>query len=317
MHARRRIAPAFAVTALLLFSALPARSGVHLWRVTELFSNADGTIQFIEMTTCCGSAGGEIFVSSQHLRSNSHDFVFPANLTAATLNRHLLLGTAGYSALPGAPTVDYTIPANFFATGGDTISFAVYDTMIFAAGALPTNGTSSLQKDEDDINDIAFVDVNSPTNLHEVTGSVAVVTGPPAVPDGSAGSAPLQVAPLLADGTALRLSFDTQACTANVVNHHIVFGQKSGFPATPGGVYTPLGSVCSVGNVSPYDWLNVPNPPDGLGLIWFIMTTTDATGVEGSGGEDSAGNERRGPGTNGSSGICATAKSVVNTCGNP
>lgn len=316
MLSRRRAALALATAVFLLFSALPAQSGVHLWRITELFSNADGTIQFIEMTTCCGSAGGEIFVSSQHLRSNSHDFVFPANLTAATANKHLLLGTAGYSAL-GGPTVDYTIPANFFAVGGDTITFAVYDTMTFPAGALPTNGTQSLQKLEDDVNDTAFPALNNPTNLHEATGSVAVITGPPAVPDGHSGSNPLQVTPLAADGTSLRLTFDTQACTNNVVNHHIVYGQKSGFPAVPGGAYTPLGSVCSVGNVSPYDWLAVPDPPDGLGLIWFIMTTTDSTGTEGSGGHDSAGNERNGPGANGSSGTCATAKTVANTCGNP
>src|SRR5437867_1499089 len=99
---------------VLLCGTLPAQSGVHLWRITEIFSNADGTIQFIEMTTCCGSSGGEIFLGNQSLRSNSHAFTFPGNLDMTTLNKHVLLGTTGYSALAGAPAVDYTIPSSFF-----------------------------------------------------------------------------------------------------------------------------------------------------------------------------------------------------------
>jgi hypothetical protein len=42
---------------MLLLGSAPAFSGVHLWRVKEIFSNADGTIQFIELATCCGSTG--------------------------------------------------------------------------------------------------------------------------------------------------------------------------------------------------------------------------------------------------------------------
>src|SRR5262245_22342574 len=184
MKSCRCLVPILICFVVLLSSGVPAWSGVHLWRVTELFSNADGTIQFIEMTTCCGSAGGEVFVGGQHLSSNGHDFVFPANLAPGT-NHHILLATDGFAALPGAPTRDYTIPANFFSTGGDTITFAVYDTMIFGAGTLPTNGSSSLNQNEDDATDTAFIAVNSPTNLGENTGSVNAGGGPPAVPDGT------------------------------------------------------------------------------------------------------------------------------------
>jgi hypothetical protein len=299
----------------LLCGSHPAQSGVHLWRLTELFSNADGTIQFIEMTTCCGSAGGEIFVGGQHLTSNTGDFIFPGNLTMSTANKHLLLGTSGYASLPGAPVPDYIIPNHFFSTAGDTLSFAVYDTMIFGAGAMPTNGANSLQKNQDDATDTAFVAVNSPTNLHEQTGSVAAITGPPGVPDGSAGTTPLRVASLAADGASLRVSFDTASCASNVANHHIVYGQRAGFPAAPGGIYTPMGSVCAIGNASPYDWSGVPEPTDGSGLIWFIVVATDSAGVEGSWGVDSAHNERRGPGNNGASGTCAVVKDTTNACG--
>jgi len=301
---------------VLLCSSIPALSGVHLWRVTETFSNADGTIQFIEMTTCCGSAGGEIFVSGQPLSSNTHVFNFPANLTMATANKHLLLATNGFAALPGAPAPDYIIVDNFFSPGGDTITFSVYDTMIFPAGVHPTDGTNSLNKNEDDINDVTFVARNSPTNLHEQTGSVSAVTGPPGVPDGTGGTRPVTTSMLAADGSGLQVSFDVASCT-NAANRHIIYGQKSGFPPTAGGVFSPIGSVCSIGNTSPYDWLGVPQPTDGFPLIWFLLVTTDAGGVEGSWGVDSVGHERVGPGNGGASGTCAVTKNAANTCGHP
>src|SRR6058998_4042174 len=114
MRPRPLISWAAAAAVVLLFSSAPAVGGVHLWRISEIFSNSDGTIQFIEMTTCCGSAGGEIFLSGQVLSSNSHSFTFPSNLTMATANKHLLLATSGYAALPGAPAPDYIIADNFF-----------------------------------------------------------------------------------------------------------------------------------------------------------------------------------------------------------
>jgi hypothetical protein len=114
MRPRQRLSWALIGAVVLLCGTFPAQSGVHLWRIEEIFSNADGTIQFIEMTTCCGSAGGETHLANQVLRSNSKTFTFPADLTMATLNKHVLLGTTGYSALPGAPSVDYTIVDNFF-----------------------------------------------------------------------------------------------------------------------------------------------------------------------------------------------------------
>ncbi|HUD71333.1 MAG TPA: hypothetical protein VMQ62_05160 [Dongiaceae bacterium] len=315
MNLRRGLPLAVLIACSALLIPVPAaRSGVHLWRITELFSNADGTIQFIEMTTCCGSAGGEIFVSGQHLSSNSHDFIFPANLTMATANKHLLLATDGYAALPGAPVRDYTIPANFFSTSGDTLTFAVYDTWTVPGAAIPTNGTSSVNKNQDDATDTPFTATNSPTNLHEGTGSVTVVTGPPAIPDGRGGSTPLTVAPLASDGSSLRLSYDAASCT-NASSHHLIYGQRTGLPSAPGGGFTVLGALCNIGNASTYDWTSIPDPPDGAGLLWYLIVAADATNVEGSWGKDGAGNERLGPGAGGSDGICSTAKSVTNSCG--
>jgi hypothetical protein len=311
-----RISWFVACAVVLVCSGAPAWSGVHLWRITEAYSNADGSIQFIEMTTCCGSAGGEVFLANAVLSSNGHAFTFPGNLapaTPTTPNKHLLLATDGYAALPGVPARDYRIVDNFFAVTGDRLNFAVYDTWTFG-GIVPTDGTNSLNKNEEDSTDTPFIARNSPTNIHNTTGTIAA-GGPPAVPDGLGGTTPLLVASSTPDGSSLRVSYDIASCAASVTNHHIIYGQKSGLPAAPGGIYTPLGAACAIGNAVPYDWLGTPTPDDGQRLLWFLVVTTDSSGVEGSWGKDSLGNERNGPGNAGSSGICAVTRSLTNACG--
>ena len=300
---------------ILVCSGAPAWAGVHLWRITEVYSNADGSVQFIEMTTCCGSAGGEIFLSGSRLTSSSHIFIFPGNLTMTTPNNHVLLATDGYAALPGVPARDYKIDPNFFSPDGDTMTFSVYDTWAFGPGLVPTDGTGSLNKNENDDADTPFVARNSPTNLHDQTGTIGAAGGPPGVPDGLGGTNPLLVSASTQDGSSLRLSYDIASCTNSVANHHIIYGQKSGLPAVPGGLYTPLGAVCGIGNAVPYDWAGTPTPDDGQRLLWFLVVTTDSSGVEGSWGKDSLGNERNGLGNAGASGICAVTRSLTNTCG--
>src|SRR5437773_5399248 len=217
-----RMSRALACAVILLCSSAPALSGVHLWRVEEVFSNADGTVQFIEMATCSGSTS-EVFTGGQVLRSNANSFTFPANLSGSTLNKHILLATAAFAALPGAPTPDQIIVDHFFSTDTDTISFSVYDTLIFASGALPTDGVTSLNKDPNDATDTTFTAPNSPTNFADQTGSVNAAGGPPAVPDGTGGTTPMTVAALTRDGSSLRVSFDVASCT-NAADHHILFG---------------------------------------------------------------------------------------------
>ena len=36
-----------------VLAGVSARGGSHLWVINEVFSNADGTIQFVEMYNCC------------------------------------------------------------------------------------------------------------------------------------------------------------------------------------------------------------------------------------------------------------------------
>ncbi len=118
--------------------AAPA-PGSHLWVVNELFSNPDGTIQFIEMWECCGSTY-ENNLSGKSLFSDAtgNSYTFPSDVPGNTSHRYVLLGTAAFAALPGAPAPDFIIPDAFFSTTGDTIRWHIYSaaTMSFGPGEL-------------------------------------------------------------------------------------------------------------------------------------------------------------------------------------
>ena len=151
--------------------ASPVDAGSHLWDLSEVYSNADGTIQFIELhqptSACC-----ETNMSGKWVRSIStgNQFDIPANLTGNTAFQYLLLGTAGFAALPGAPTPDYIIPDNFFATTGDTIDLFVYDSITMPGATLPTDGVMSYNKDPG--TGMWSVGSNSPANYAGGTGMV-------------------------------------------------------------------------------------------------------------------------------------------------
>jgi hypothetical protein len=174
--------------ALVLYPSA-ALAGIHTWDVREVFSNADGTIQFVELWE---SAGGnfETGVGTGSMSSNTQSFAIGAGAVAPPTGfKFYLLGTAAFAALPGAPTPDAIIPAGsvpFFNTAGDTVSFVGWDSWAF--GAVPTNGTDSLDR-------LTGVGANSPTNYAGVTGSV----------DASPAEVPSVSLPVLSIGTLLLL----------------------------------------------------------------------------------------------------------------
>ena len=282
-------------------------AGSHTWDVNELFSNADGTVQFIELREAGGGAF-ETGVGGHMLTSNANSFLITSNVASPTSFKHILFGTAAFAALPGAPTPNYIIPANFFSVNGDTITYVPWDSRTFGAGVLPTDGVLSL-------NNNLTTGVNSPTNYAGQTGSVNAAPAPPAVPDGSGTSTPMTVVSLDSSGSSLSISWDTSSCSgAN--SHHLVYGQGSQLPTAPGGLFALAGSVCGMGSTSPFIWNPAPGASDGTGLIWWLIVVDNGAGTEGSWGLDSAGAERRGPGAGGASGQCGfTSKNVSNTCG--
>ena len=167
MFSKRSSYGLFAIAILVM--AAPSMAGSHLWIINEVFSNADGTIQFIEMKECCG-ADGETFLQNKWVDSDAttSQYIFSTNLVGPTGNKHLLLATAGFAALPGAPTPDHIISDNFVGMNGDTIRYWMYTgdaVMTIGESELPLDGTTSL-------NVGGTTGVNSPTNYAGQSGSV-------------------------------------------------------------------------------------------------------------------------------------------------
>ena len=150
--------------AVVAFAAAQAHANFHLWTMNELYSNADGTVQFLELTAL---TGGQAFVSGHSLTATSttgdtHTFTFPSDLPGDTSGRRMLVGTQGFAAL-GIVTPDYTVPNNFFFRNGGSVNFANVET--WTHPALPTDNRS--------LNRDGSTGVNSPRNFFGATGTVS------------------------------------------------------------------------------------------------------------------------------------------------
>src|SRR5262249_19989464 len=72
----------------------------HLWTIDQVFSSADGKVQFIELHD---NDNGEEFLSGHTITSGTKQFTFPSNLPSdQTANHHFLIGTTSYANLLGA-----------------------------------------------------------------------------------------------------------------------------------------------------------------------------------------------------------------------
>ncbi|MGE3172549.1 MAG: hypothetical protein AB7O97_07960 [Planctomycetota bacterium] len=157
------------LTAPLLLAAAPPRDRLpdaHKWEVAEVFSNADGTVQFIEWFN---TDPDENLLSHESMTTGSGSFfAWPNDLPSPdTRNRRFLMATAAFAALPGAPAPDYIMPDGFLNPGGDSIDYSGGDFVSF--GALPTDGTTSRSRN-------GALQVNSPTNFAGVAGSIDAST---------------------------------------------------------------------------------------------------------------------------------------------
>ena len=94
---------AFLGAALVPTSARTVQAASHQWKFHELFSNADGTIQFIEMKEAHGDEA-EHELAGKWVRADNADnqVNFRRDLTGNTANKHLLLATQAFADLPGA-----------------------------------------------------------------------------------------------------------------------------------------------------------------------------------------------------------------------
>ena len=151
--------------------ASPALAAHHLWKANEIFSNASGTIQYVELFC---PAAGENLLGPFGITASGHTFNFVTNLpSTATANTWVLIATPGYASTPGAVTPDYTLASGFLGTGGGTLVYAGIDT--WAYGAMPTDGLHALARD-------GSTPVNTPTNFAGQTSTINVGTAVPMAP---------------------------------------------------------------------------------------------------------------------------------------
>src|SRR3954447_8383132 len=172
MHNHRKNTPmklpirfALAAFAVLSTASLTSQASFHLWKFDEVFSNASGTVQFIEMTDPSDFEGS---IGGFQVKSSTNTFTVPSNLpTTSTMNHHLLFATSNFASLPGGVAPDFFIPANFFNPAGDFLDWAGgFDHQTF--GAIPTDGVTSRTIPG------SFTQPNSPTNFAGNSGSVTV-----------------------------------------------------------------------------------------------------------------------------------------------
>jgi hypothetical protein len=143
---------AIAVFALVA-AASPARASFHNWDINEVFSNVDGTLQYIEFFT---NGNFEVLVGGRPVvtRMNTvtlQTYVIPMNLPPNTAMKFFLIGTQDVPANLGV-TPDYIMPDGFLDVGLlDEIDFVAADVMLIGSalgdeGEIPTDGFNSLNQ---------------------------------------------------------------------------------------------------------------------------------------------------------------------------
>ena len=160
---------AFCAVALLTI-ANQARANFHLWKLNEIYSNPDGSVQFIELF--CSFSGQNLLLNHTLSVTNAvgavNTFTFPSNTPPNTFQKSLLLATPGFASLPGAVTPDYVIPTNFLFSGSGTINFGPTADIIAYAN-LPADGVSAMVRSG---NSFVVNATNSPRNFNGQGGSL-------------------------------------------------------------------------------------------------------------------------------------------------
>lgn len=166
----RRILQLFTCAVVTLF-AQSASASFHLWQIAEIYSNANGTVQYVELTT---SASGQQFVTGHQVTASqngaAHSFTIPDDLPGDSSNHKFLIGTQGFANL-GIVTPDYVVPNGFLFQPNGNVDFAGVDVVTYSA--LPSNGVGSA------LNRAGNTVVNAPTNFAGATGTIGAPQAAP------------------------------------------------------------------------------------------------------------------------------------------
>jgi hypothetical protein len=130
--------------ATLLGVAPAALATFHIIAIDEIYSNADGSVQYMELLGLADQqdqlTGHTILVTSA---GGSPVYVFPNNLpSSSTLGKRILVATQGFAAL-GLVTPDYVVPNGFFPVANGSVTYGEgVDRWTYAS--LPTDGVNAL-----------------------------------------------------------------------------------------------------------------------------------------------------------------------------
>ncbi|HTQ01269.1 MAG TPA: hypothetical protein VMN56_18275 [Casimicrobiaceae bacterium] len=136
------------VAAIALAAAsMPAAATFQTFAIEALYSNADGSVQFVVLHETAGQDGGQQWAGRALTMTHGavvKSFTFPADLPAsATAGKRVLVATKGVAAL-GLVAPDYTMPDRFLDAAGGSLDFAGADSVAYAA--LPGDGATAIDR---------------------------------------------------------------------------------------------------------------------------------------------------------------------------
>ncbi|TMG88280.1 MAG: hypothetical protein E6H76_09745 [Betaproteobacteria bacterium] len=134
-----------------------ASANFHLYQINQIYTNGDGSIQFVLLHESLGYngenfLGGHTFTSTQGGTTQTYTFNkdLPGGsmggyggMPSPTAYSYVLIATQGFAAL-GLVTPDYVIPNGFLPLANGTINYAGVDQVTYTS--LPTDGTSAIDR---------------------------------------------------------------------------------------------------------------------------------------------------------------------------
>jgi uncharacterized protein DUF5648 len=146
--------------------ALTAHATFHTFVLNEIYSNADGTVQFVELREAQGATGQNFFAGIRLVSgggASQQTFTFPGNLPSFnTAGKFVLIATQGFADL-NIVAPDYIVPNNFLFQPSGSINFADVDFVSYTQ--LPGDGSTSINRN-------GVPGTNSPRNFAGETGTV-------------------------------------------------------------------------------------------------------------------------------------------------